>query len=201
MEVDTSYPMEVDTPYPIEVDTPYPIEVDTPYRVIEQNNGLIYHRYGVSNVFDMAYWGFLGVGTTFDIFQNLHILYLGYGVLPSFKYGVLILFPSWYLVKSRHRYAVSSLMDTAYWYVRITAYASPTTLSPGYIADSNLKDESKDGPIDYPADGGDDDDDSSRDHANEEEEESSKEEEEHLAPTDSTAISLAVGHVSSAEET
>ncbi|GKF75538.1 hypothetical protein Tco_0224982, partial [Tanacetum coccineum] len=80
------------------------------------------------------------------------------------------------------------------------AYASPTTLSPGYIADSNPKDESKDGPIDYPADGGDDDDDSSRNHANEEEEESFKEEEEHLAPTDSTAISLAVGHVSSAEE-
>nr|GEW21932.1 hypothetical protein [Tanacetum cinerariifolium] len=26
-----------------------------------------------------------------------------------------ILFPSWYFVKCRHRYAVSSLMDTAYW--------------------------------------------------------------------------------------
>ncbi|GKA32172.1 hypothetical protein Tco_0718539 [Tanacetum coccineum] len=140
--------------------------------------GLIYHRYGVLNVFDMTYWGFLGVGTTFDIFQNLHILYLRYGALPSFEYGVLILFPSWYLVKSRHRYAVSSLMDTAYWYVRITAYASPTALSPGYIVDSNPKDESEDGPTDYPADGGDDDDDSSRDHANEEEEESYKEEEE-----------------------
>ncbi|GJY69304.1 hypothetical protein Tco_0472286 [Tanacetum coccineum] len=25
---------------------------------------------------DMAYWGFLGVGTTLDIFQNIHILYL-----------------------------------------------------------------------------------------------------------------------------
>ncbi|GKG03022.1 hypothetical protein Tco_0310658, partial [Tanacetum coccineum] len=28
-----------------------------------------------------AYWGFLRVGTTLDIFQNIHILYLEYGVL------------------------------------------------------------------------------------------------------------------------
>ncbi|GJT36077.1 hypothetical protein Tco_0926496 [Tanacetum coccineum] len=32
-------------------------------------------------VLDTAYWGFLGVGTTLDIFQNIHILYLQYGVL------------------------------------------------------------------------------------------------------------------------
>ncbi|GKA14444.1 hypothetical protein Tco_0694090 [Tanacetum coccineum] len=31
------------------------------------------------------------------------------------RYGVLILDPLWYLVKYRHRYTVSSLMDTAYW--------------------------------------------------------------------------------------
>ncbi|GJR16299.1 hypothetical protein Tco_0798951 [Tanacetum coccineum] len=36
--------------------------------------------------------GFLGVGTTIDIFQNLHILYLRYGVLPSSGYGVLACF-------------------------------------------------------------------------------------------------------------
>ncbi|GJR14095.1 hypothetical protein Tco_0796747 [Tanacetum coccineum] len=28
-------------------------------------------QYGVSKVLDMAYWGFLGVGTTFDILQNI----------------------------------------------------------------------------------------------------------------------------------
>ncbi|GJY97186.1 hypothetical protein Tco_0514096 [Tanacetum coccineum] len=28
-------------------------------------------RYDVSNVLDTVYWGFLGVGTTFDIFQNI----------------------------------------------------------------------------------------------------------------------------------
>ncbi|GJS85937.1 retrotransposon protein, putative, ty1-copia subclass [Tanacetum coccineum] len=33
-------------------------------------------RYGVSKELDTAYWRFLGVGTTFDIFQNIHILYL-----------------------------------------------------------------------------------------------------------------------------
>ncbi|GJY85880.1 hypothetical protein Tco_0499906 [Tanacetum coccineum] len=46
---------------------------------------------------DTAYWGFLGVGTTLDIFQNIHILYLEYGVLSLSGYGVLILFPLWSL--------------------------------------------------------------------------------------------------------
>ncbi|GKF08531.1 hypothetical protein Tco_0042755 [Tanacetum coccineum] len=43
---------------------------------------------------------FLGVGTTFDIFQNLHILYLEYGVLSFSGYGVLSLFPLWSLVSA-----------------------------------------------------------------------------------------------------
>ncbi|GJT90573.1 putative reverse transcriptase domain-containing protein [Tanacetum coccineum] len=43
---------------------------------------------------------FLGVGTTFDIFQNIHILYLEYGVLTSSGYGVLIFFPLWSLVSA-----------------------------------------------------------------------------------------------------
>ncbi|GJX05276.1 retrotransposon protein, putative, ty1-copia subclass [Tanacetum coccineum] len=39
-------------------------------------------QYGVSNGLDTAYWGFLGVGTTFDIFQNIIMIpYLKYGVL------------------------------------------------------------------------------------------------------------------------
>ncbi|GJX23769.1 hypothetical protein Tco_0228214 [Tanacetum coccineum] len=49
---------------------------------------------------------FLGVGTTFDIFQNIHILYLQYDVLTSSRYGVLIFFPLWSLV--------SADMDTPY---------------------------------------------------------------------------------------
>ncbi|GJT84466.1 ribonuclease H-like domain-containing protein, partial [Tanacetum coccineum] len=57
-------------------------------------------RYGVSKGLDTAYWGFLGVGTTFDIFQNIHILYLQYGVLTSSGYGVLIFFPLWSLVEA-----------------------------------------------------------------------------------------------------
>ncbi|GKB12612.1 putative retrotransposon ty1-copia subclass protein, partial [Tanacetum coccineum] len=36
---------------------------------------------------------FLRVGTTFDIFQDIHILYLQYGVLTSSGYGILIFFP------------------------------------------------------------------------------------------------------------
>ncbi|GJU83631.1 hypothetical protein Tco_1285996 [Tanacetum coccineum] len=38
-------------------------------------------QYGVCNGLDTAYWGFLRLGTTFDIFQNIHILYLRYSVL------------------------------------------------------------------------------------------------------------------------
>ncbi|GKA71817.1 hypothetical protein Tco_0778033 [Tanacetum coccineum] len=39
-------------------------------------------EYGVSNGLDTAYWGFLGVGTTLDIFQNIILIpYLKYGVL------------------------------------------------------------------------------------------------------------------------
>ncbi|GJR84585.1 hypothetical protein Tco_0155370 [Tanacetum coccineum] len=59
--------------------------------------------------------GFLGVGITLDIFQNLHILYLQYGVLIFSGYGVLSLFPFWSFGECRHGYAVSSLMDTAYY--------------------------------------------------------------------------------------
>ncbi|GJQ94418.1 retrovirus-related pol polyprotein from transposon TNT 1-94 [Tanacetum coccineum] len=58
-------------------------------------------RYGVSNGTDNGRVSeFLGVGTTFDIFQNIHFLYLQYGVLVSSGYGVLIIFPSWSLVSA-----------------------------------------------------------------------------------------------------
>nr|GEZ10947.1 putative reverse transcriptase domain-containing protein [Tanacetum cinerariifolium] len=81
---------------------------------------------------------------------------------------------------------------------------APTTLEGGadeelseggYVAESDPEEdpeeyednETEDGPIDYPMDGGDDDDgDSSRDDADEEDEE--EEEEEHLAPTDFAVV-------------
>nr|GEV17518.1 putative reverse transcriptase domain-containing protein [Tanacetum cinerariifolium] len=87
------------------------------------------------------------------------------------------------------------------------ADASPTTLSLGYITDSDPeedpRDESEDGPTDYPADEGDDDDLSRDDAHDEDEEEASEEDEEdeHLAPADSTAVSSTVDLVPSAEET
>ncbi|GJY19099.1 retrovirus-related pol polyprotein from transposon TNT 1-94 [Tanacetum coccineum] len=49
---------------------------------------------------DTAYWGFLGVGTTLDIFQNIHILFLKYDVLSIFGYGVLSFNPLWSLVSA-----------------------------------------------------------------------------------------------------
>nr|GEV23526.1 hypothetical protein [Tanacetum cinerariifolium] len=77
---------------------------------------------------------------------------------------------------------------------------SPTTESPGYVAESDpeedpkeyKEDEAEDGPVNYPMDGGDDDDDGNsswydaddEDEDNEEEEE----EEEHLAPADSAVV-------------
>ncbi|GJT56897.1 hypothetical protein Tco_0991951 [Tanacetum coccineum] len=72
---------------------------------------------------------------------------------------------------------------------------SPIALSPGYVADSDPEEDSEDGPVDYPADGGDSDDD---DSSNDDEEE--EEEEEHLAPTDSVVAPI-VDHVPSSEET
>ncbi|GJS57863.1 hypothetical protein Tco_0652647 [Tanacetum coccineum] len=57
-------------------------------------------QYGVSNGLDTAYYGFLGVGTTFDIFRNIYILYLRYGVLSLFGYGVLSFITLWSLVSA-----------------------------------------------------------------------------------------------------
>ncbi|GJY04433.1 hypothetical protein Tco_0370373, partial [Tanacetum coccineum] len=58
-------------------------------------------RYGVSKGLDTAYWGFLGVWTTLDIFQNIKFIpYFQYGVLVFSGYGVLILFPLWSLVSA-----------------------------------------------------------------------------------------------------
>ncbi|GKD04707.1 reverse transcriptase domain-containing protein, partial [Tanacetum coccineum] len=82
---------------------------------------------------------------------------------------------------------------------------SPIALSPGYVADSDPEEDSEDGPVDYPADGGDGDDDDSSDDDEEEEEaseeeEAEEEEEEHLAPADSV-VAPVVDHVPSSEET
>ncbi|GKF04343.1 hypothetical protein Tco_0035011, partial [Tanacetum coccineum] len=76
--------------------------------------GLEFGRYDISSEMDTTYQRFLGVGTTFDIFQNILLLYIEYDVLISSGYGVLVFVPSLSFVKYRHRYAISSLMDTAY---------------------------------------------------------------------------------------
>ncbi|GKE15832.1 hypothetical protein Tco_1423409 [Tanacetum coccineum] len=76
---------------------------------------------------------------------------------------------------------------------------SPIALSLGYVADSDPKEDSKDSPVDYPANGGDGDDDDSSDD-DEEEEVSEEEEDEHLAPADSV-VAPVVDHVPSSEET
>ncbi|GJU60433.1 putative reverse transcriptase domain-containing protein [Tanacetum coccineum] len=74
---------------------------------------------------------------------------------------------------------------------------SPTAESPGYITESDPEedleeyedDETEDGLVDYPMNGGDDDGgDSSRDDANDEDEDEEEEEEEHLALADSTIV-------------
>ncbi|GKF65804.1 hypothetical protein Tco_0192321, partial [Tanacetum coccineum] len=84
----------------------------------------------------------------------------------------------------------------------LPADASPTTLSPGYVADSNPNGDPEEDPeedhTDYPTDGGDgdddpsDDDDDDTDDEDEEpfENEDDDEEEEHLAPADSSSIPI-----------
>ncbi|GKA44061.1 hypothetical protein Tco_0736785 [Tanacetum coccineum] len=87
---------------------------------------------------------------------------------------------------------------------------SPTAESPGYIIESDPEedpegyedDETEDGLVDYPMDGGDDGDDddcdSSRDDTNDEDEDDEdeeEEEEEHIAPADSTIVAPVDEHV------
>nr|GEZ10243.1 hypothetical protein [Tanacetum cinerariifolium] len=76
---------------------------------------------------------------------------------------------------------------------------SPTAESPGYVAESDLKedpeeyedDETEDGPVDYPIDGGDDGDDDDDNSSGYDADDKDEEEKEHLAPADSiTSISL-----------
>ncbi|GKC37958.1 hypothetical protein Tco_1050342, partial [Tanacetum coccineum] len=78
---------------------------------------------------------------------------------------------------------------------------------PEYLAlsdEEDPKEDSEDGPVDYPADGGDDDDDDSSDDDEEEEEaseeEEAEEEEEHLALADPVVAPVA-DHVPSSKET
>ncbi|GJV80554.1 hypothetical protein Tco_1516424 [Tanacetum coccineum] len=73
-------------------------------------------------------------------------------------------------------------------------YASPVVLFPGYVADSDPEEDSEDGPVDYPANGGDD------DSFDDDEEEEASEEEEHLALADSV-VAPVVDLVPSSEET
>nr|GEU69311.1 hypothetical protein [Tanacetum cinerariifolium] len=71
------------------------IFLDMAYRSLEV--GLIRRI----QVLDTAYWGFLGVGTTLDIFQNIILIpYLEYGILSISGYDVLILIPVWSLVSA-----------------------------------------------------------------------------------------------------
>ncbi|GKB15941.1 hypothetical protein Tco_0849864 [Tanacetum coccineum] len=77
---------------------------------------------------------------------------------------------------------------------------SPIALSPGYVANSDPEEDSEDGTVDYPADGGDDNDDDSFDDDEEEEEASKEEEDEHLASADSV-VAPVVDLVPSSEET
>ncbi|GJY12454.1 hypothetical protein Tco_0381763 [Tanacetum coccineum] len=76
-------------------------------------------EYGVSNGLDTAYWGFLRVGTTFDIFQNIILFpYLEYGVLSLSGYDVLVIIHLWSLVSVGLEVGWIRrihVLDTAYW--------------------------------------------------------------------------------------
>nr|GEV94845.1 ribonuclease H-like domain-containing protein [Tanacetum cinerariifolium] len=93
------------------------------------------------------------------------------------------------------------------------ADASPTALSPGYVADFDPDEDPEEDHADYPADGwdgddepfddedGDDDDTDDKDEeASEDEDDDEEKEEGHLAPADSSTVSI-VDHVPSAGDT
>ncbi|GJS86604.1 hypothetical protein Tco_0769240 [Tanacetum coccineum] len=91
--------------------------------------------------------------------------------------------------------------------------ASPTALSPGYVADSDPDEDPEEDPeedhVDYPSDGGDDDDEPSDDDDDDtddedkeplEDEDDDEEEEEHLALADSSVVPV-IDPVPSARDT
>ncbi|GJY38641.1 hypothetical protein Tco_0425005 [Tanacetum coccineum] len=89
----------------------------------------------------------------------------------------------------------------------LPADASPTTLSPGYIADFDLEEDEEDpeeDPADHPADGGDNDDNESSDDDDDdddvEKDEEDEEEEEHLALADPSETMTTVNQGMSVEE-
>ncbi|GJU90238.1 hypothetical protein Tco_1302661 [Tanacetum coccineum] len=57
-------------------------------------------QYGDPRNWILRIGGFLEYGPLFDIFQNIHILYLEYGVLTSSGYDVLSFIPLWSLVSA-----------------------------------------------------------------------------------------------------
>ncbi|GJU46368.1 hypothetical protein Tco_1203634 [Tanacetum coccineum] len=69
----------------------------------------------------------------------------------------------------------------------LPADASPTALSPGYVADSDPKEDPEEDHADYPADD-DDDDIDDEDEEPFKDEDDDEEEEEHLAPADSSVV-------------
>nr|GEW01933.1 hypothetical protein [Tanacetum cinerariifolium] len=80
--------------------------------------GLEYGQYGVSKVLDTTYRGFLRVGTTFDIFQNILFPYglnTAYWSFPNTAYWIL--FPSWSLFLDAGKEYVS-----AYQWLRMEYY-------------------------------------------------------------------------------
>nr|GEU94221.1 putative reverse transcriptase domain-containing protein [Tanacetum cinerariifolium] len=77
--------------------------------------------------------GFLGVGATLDIFQNIHILYLQYGVLVFWirciDHVSFVVFD-----ECRHKYAISSLMDTSYWLSEQSYLIDYEEINRGFVA-------------------------------------------------------------------
>ncbi|GKB27906.1 hypothetical protein Tco_0867307, partial [Tanacetum coccineum] len=79
--------------------------------------------------------------------------------------------------------------------------SSPTSLSSGYVADSDpSKEDPKEDPANYTADGGDDDEEEESFEDDDDEEDKDEKEEEHLAPAESAALPV-IDPAPSAEET
>ncbi|GKD22046.1 hypothetical protein Tco_1223749 [Tanacetum coccineum] len=126
------------------------------------------------------------------------VIVLGYNGLPMQPphdpdYVPEPIYPEYIPLEDEHEFPVEEQP--------LPPVVSPTAESPGYVVESDLEedpeeyedDETEDGLVDYPMDGGDDGDDDDGDSYgddadDEDEDEEDEEEEEHLAPADSTVV-------------
>ncbi|GKA21303.1 retrovirus-related pol polyprotein from transposon TNT 1-94 [Tanacetum coccineum] len=99
MRIEESLNVTFDESLP-EPKTSSSVEDDRIIEPVVQNSGLEFGLIRRIQGIGYRVLEFLGVGTTFDIFQNIHTLYIEYDILTSSGYSVLSFIPLWSLVSA-----------------------------------------------------------------------------------------------------